>query len=210
MTLIKIPPFKDEREVLELFDKIGSEKFVSAVFVYFENMTIIYLIVGVLMFPIYLWLSSLIFFFDYNEVNQKIYDFLRMFYIPVLHPHGWNLSLVLSFSISLLLYLIFRRIYKIRMFKEIVVISAPFRYYRSVLSAYLFGMIAIVFPIFITMAPKSKACTFHDFCFLQSDTMFLRSSFLLYWFYYLGFFVFLFLSSAKFLFLITVVGRKKN
>lgn len=96
---------------------------------YVDNALVYYGAISLFIFPFYICLCSLIFLFDYQEINYKIYLFLKSLYIPIRDPYGWNFSFLISFFINLLLFNHMRRSYNFSILIKSTKINHPVRYF---------------------------------------------------------------------------------
>lgn len=142
---------------------------------YVDNALVYYGAISLFIFPFYICLCSLIFLFDYQEINYKIYLFLKSLYIPIRDPYGWNFSFLISFFINLLLFNHMRRSYNFSILIKSTKINHPVRYFFCSIMM-LIMIFLFVIASFITMPEKADPCTRGSLCFLNSDSMFLYAS----------------------------------
>ncbi|SUO92209.1 hypothetical protein [Suttonella indologenes] len=163
-----MPKYKFEREIKEKITK------------YVDSMFITYVKLLFISFPIYLALASLIWFFNYKEINYQIYLFLKFFYLPMQHPYGWNLSFVLSFIINTWIFIEVKKAYDFSLLKEITMVKRPIKYIISILFFILLLFFILICAFLFTLTKQGNACTMRDLCILYSDSMFLHSTTLLF------------------------------
>lgn len=184
MPLIKprTPPFATKEEALEFLKRHGDYEFKKKIEKYSHSLQNLHVKLLVFIFPLYIALASLVWLFDYKEINYQAYLFLRFLHIPVQHPYGWNVSYILSFLINIILFFPIIKAYDFSLIRKIVRVKRDqlFVFYVR----HIFFILIIFFFLFVaqiaTMPKRSTACTVATYCWLQSDSMFLHSSLLLY------------------------------
>ena len=162
-------------DVYDFHHKYKPREFEFKVKEYVDSMLNAYMWSSIIMFPLYLWLCSLIWLFNYKEVNYKIYLFLKSLYLPMQDPYGWNLSFVFAFLINIFIFIYILKAYNFLVIKKATKVRYSVKYFMLNIFSLIFFLISCICG-FATLARKSNACTRGSLCFLESDSMFLSSA----------------------------------
>lgn len=177
-------------DVYDFHHKYKPREFEFKVKEYVDSMLNAYMWRSVIMFPLYLWLCSLIWLFDYKEVNYQIYLFLKSLYLPMQDPYGWNLSFIFVFLINIFIFIYMLKAYDFSVIRKATKIKYSAKYFACIIGLLIMSFISFIIG-FITLPVKSNACTRGSLCFLESDSMFLRSAVVLYGSWFGGLFMLL-------------------
>lgn len=184
------PPFQTVEEALDFIKNNSLRSFLGEIKLYQDYLFSFYLRLIVIMFPLYLIVSSVIFLFDdYEKINEDIFNFLNFIKIPIHSANGWNFSYVLSFIFNLYVFIVITR-RNIRWVNKITRID--FSFLLNYMLAKTFSIFIILFLFIIAhyialTSKKTDYCIMADLCWLHTENMFLYSSFMIYLFHYVAF-----------------------
>lgn len=183
MRLIKRrePPFKTVDEAFDFFQKHGSDEFRKKIGQYFQSIGNLHFKVALMFFPVYLALASIVFLFDYKEINYQTYLLLKFLHIPARNPYGWNVSFILSFVFNLMISIFVIRAYDFSLLRKITKIRRKVKFFFACMGLFFMLLVPVFVVPIATLPVKSSACTLYSSpCWLQSDSMFFYANILLY------------------------------